>query len=209
MGRKGKFHKKAQVVLFILLIASFLFLYSCTWSPIVVKQGRYIPAETLNRGSLEAGVESYLYFPAVLSLEYGLTDELEIRASGGYSGNSYDISLDTYYQLIKTDIFLMTGFTSETVLFEPKNDFFAINSSVGIIPGIKLWNRFTIYAPVALEYFIGGKWGNGFGFTPGIGINYSFKKIRIGVEFNYPIPQLYGDETLVLPYLGAGLFLRF
>ncbi len=185
-----------------------LFLSSCSWSPIIVKNGQFIPAETLKNKSLEIGIQSYAYIPSNLSLGYGFTDNMEFKLNFGYSGNVYNADLGVYYQLIKNDTFLLSGFALENIYFEPENNFFTVISSLGIIPGFKFWNSLTLYTPLNVNYLTGGSWGTGFGVTAGLGINYSFKNFRISVETNYSIPTDYKKITII-PFVGAGLFYNF
>jgi len=199
---------KRSSFIFLFLCFILLLVPACTWNPTIVKQAKYLPGNTLEKSDFEVGIQSYLYMPAVLSLGYGFTDNLEIKTNAGVSGNTGNFNVDLNYQLFEKNIFLLTGNISEGFFFEKEHDFFAVNSAIGIIAGIKAGKFLTLYAPLSVDYLAGGSWGSGIGLNAGIGLNIAFRKLRLAGEFNSTIPNNF-NQIDVLPYLGVGLFYRF
>jgi len=192
-----------------LLLVGMAFLSSCTWNPIIVKKGTFVPADTLDKKELEVGIQSFYYIPGYLFAGYGIGDRFEVSTNIGLiSSNANNLTLNFYYQLFENRLFLLTGRFAESLFFNTEHDFTAVDSIIGITPGIRPWPFLTFYAPLNFDYLNGGSWGKGFGLNLGGGINFEMKKLRFAVEFNGNIPNETGKID-ILPYLGAGLFLKF
>ena len=197
-----------RLMVYLSITFLFIFLTSCSWSPTIVKEGKFLPAETLPKHKLEIGVQSYLYIPSYFSISYGFTDRVEATISAHYLNGSLNINTLLYYQIIKTDLFLLTGNISELFFIEREHDFFANNTSIGLIPGLKLSKLFTIYTPLNVDYLYSGKWGNGFSANIGLGINLNLNRFRVSIEGNTSLPNEVGDID-ILPFIGLGIFYRF